>query len=254
MKLIFDGPENVTYLQEPPLTVQPGASFHHATITTPTIRTAAANAVQARHNLQVSMDRREREPTMHLAREAAADELLDRDPLALLIGMLLDQQIPLEKAFAGPLVLTERLGGELDAAQIAHYEPEAFAALCAQPPAIHRFPVAMAARIQSLCRMICDEYGDDAAAVWTGAKDGQDLLKRVAALPGFGKQKAQIFVALLGKQRGISVKGWRQAAGDFGVKGSFKSVADIVDDASLERVRAYKRELKAQAKQAAAAG
>ncbi len=191
---------------------------------------------------------------MYLARVPEADELLDQDPLALLIGMLLDQQIPLEKAFCGPLVLKERLGGSLDAAEIARYEPEAFAALCAKPPAIHRFPRSMAARIQTLCQIIADEYDGDAGAVWTAAEDGQDLLKRLSKLPGFGKQKAQIFLALLGKQRGIKAKGWREAAGDFGAKGSYKSVADIVDDASLGRVRAYKKDLKALAKQAQPTG
>ena len=189
---------------------------------------------------------------LYLARQPAADALLDQDPLALLIGMLLDQQIPLEKAFAGPLVLTQRLGS-LDAAEIAGYEPEAFVAICSTPPAIHRFPTAMAARIQTLCRIIVEEYDGDAAAVWDQAADGEDLLKRLAALPGFGKQKAQIFLALLGKQRGIEVKGWRAASGDFGKKGSYKSVADIVDDDSLGRVRAYKQDMKAKAKAKAAA-
>jgi uncharacterized HhH-GPD family protein len=190
---------------------------------------------------------------LYLARQPAADALLDDDPLALLIGMLLDQQIPLEKAFSGPYVLRERLGGQLDAAEIASYEPEAFATLFAQPPAIHRFPRAMAARVQTLCRIIVEEYDDDAGAVWGTATDGQELLKRLAALPGFGKQKAQIFLALLGKQRGVKVKGWREAAGDFGKAGSYKSVADIVDEPSLGKVRAYKQDLKAKAKAAAAA-
>ena len=183
----------------------------------------------------------------YLARVPEADELLDSDPLALLVGMLLDQQIPLEKAFSGPLVLQQRLGS-LDAAEIAGFEPEAFAAICAKPPAIHRFPVSMAARIQTLCRSIVEQYGGDAGAVWSTARDGQELFKRLAALPGFGKQKAQIFLALLGKQRGIKVTGWREAAGAFGNAGSFMSVADIVDDESLGRVRTYKKELKARAK------
>jgi uncharacterized HhH-GPD family protein len=187
---------------------------------------------------------------MYLARVPEADALLDEDPLALLIGMLLDQQIPLEKAFSGPLVLKERLGGTLDAAEIARYEPEAFGALCAKPPAIHRFPKSMAARVQTLCQIVTDQYDGDAGAVWSQAKDGPDVLKRLAALPGFGKQKAQIFLALLGKQRGVKAKGWREAAGDFGIKGSYKSVADIVDDSSLGRVRAYKKDMKARAKAA----
>jgi uncharacterized HhH-GPD family protein len=189
---------------------------------------------------------------LYLAAQADADELLAKDPLALLIGMLLDQQIPLEKAFAGPYVLKERLGGQLDAAQIAGYEPEAFAALCSVPPAIHRFPKAMAARVQTLCKIVIDDYAGDAGAVWETAKDGQDLLKRLAALPGFGKQKAQIFLALLGKQRGVAVKGWRAAAGEFGKAGSYKSIADIVDPDSRGRVREYKQAMKAAAKAKAA--
>jgi uncharacterized HhH-GPD family protein len=189
---------------------------------------------------------------LYLAAQADADELLAKDPLALLIGMLLDQQIPLEKAFAGPYVLKERLGGQLDAAQIAGYEPEAFAALCSVPPAIHRFPRAMAARVQTLCKIVIDDYAGDAGAVWETAKDGQDLLKRLAALPGFGKQKAQIFLALLGKQRGVAVKGWRAAAGEFGKAGSYKSIADIVDPDSRSRVREYKQAMKAAAKAKAA--
>jgi uncharacterized HhH-GPD family protein len=190
----------------------------------------------------------------YLARQPAADALLDDDPLALLIGMLLDQQIPLEKAFSGPYVLRERLGGHLDAAEIASYEPEAFAAIFGQTPAIHRFPKAMAARVQTLCRIVVEEYDGEAGAVWGTATNGQDLLKRLTALPGFGKQKAQIFLALLGKQHGVTVKGWREAAGDFGKAGSYKSVADIVDEPSLGKVRAYKQDMKAKAKAAAATG
>jgi uncharacterized HhH-GPD family protein len=190
--------------------------------------------------------------SLYLAANPEADALLADDPLALLIGMLLDQQIPLEKAFAGPYVLKERLGGQLDAAQIAGYEPEAFAALCSITPAIHRFPKAMAARVQTLCRIVIDDYAGDAGAVWDAAADGQDLLKRLAALPGFGKQKAQIFLALLGKQRGVDVKGWRTAAGEFGKAGSYKSVADIVDPDSRGRVREYKQAMKAAAKAKAA--
>ena len=190
--------------------------------------------------------------SMYLAAHPEADALLAADPLALLIGMLLDQQIPLEKAFSGPYVLKERLGGRLDAAQIAGYEPEAFAALCSITPAVHRFPKAMAARVQTLCRIVIDEYAGDAGAVWGAAADGQDLLKRLAALPGFGKQKAQIFLALLGKQRGVEVKGWRAAAGEFGKAGSYKSVADIIDPDSRGRVREYKQAMKAAAKAKAA--
>jgi uncharacterized HhH-GPD family protein len=190
-------------------------------------------------------------PSLYLAQHPAADELLTADPLALLIGMLLDQQVPMEKAFIGPYVIAERLGVErLDAATIADYDPEALAALFATPPAVHRFPAAMAARTQKLCQQIRDEYDSDAAAVWTGAKSGADLVKRVGALAGFGKQKAQIFVALLGKRLGVRPSGWRQAAGIYGEEGVHRSVADITDDASLSKVRDYKKQTKAAAKAA----
>lgn len=185
-----------------------------------------------------------------LAQDEAADELLDRDPLALLTGMLLDQQIPLEKAFKGPQVLAERMGGvdRLDAAVIAGYDPEAFAKLFATVPAIHRFPGSMAERTQKLAHAIAHEYDGDAAKVWTEAKDAKDLFKRLSALPGFGKQKAQIFVALLGKQFDVQPKGWREVAGDYGKQGSLRSVADIVDQASLTKVRDFKKAMKAAAK------
>jgi uncharacterized HhH-GPD family protein len=190
-------------------------------------------------------------PSLYLARQPAADKLLTDDPLALLVGMLLDQQVPLEKAFVGPYVLAERLGVDrLDAAMIADYDPEAFPKLFATPPAIHRFPAAMAARTQKLCQQVRDEYGGDAAAVWTGAKNGADLVKRVGSLAGFGKQKAQIFVALLGKQLGVRPSGWREAAGTYGEQGAHRSVADITDDASLGKVRDYKKQMKAAAKAA----
>ena len=190
--------------------------------------------------------------TLCLAQEPEADALLSRDPLALLIGMVLDQQIPLEWAFKGPLHITQRLGRDLDAADIAGRDPDELAKVFATPPAIHRFPGSMAGRVQQLCRVVADEYDGDAAAVWRDAKDGADLLKRVEALPGFGKQKAKIFVALLGKQLGVKAKGWREAAGEFGEAKSYKSVADIKDAKSLEKVRAFKKQMKADAKAAAA--
>ena len=189
-----------------------------------------------------------------LAQEPEADALLSRDPLALLIGMVLDQQIPLEWAFKGPLHMTQRLGRDLDAADIAGRDPDELAKVFARPPAIHRFPGSMAGRVQQLCRVVADDYDGDAAAVWRDAKDGTDLLKRVEALPGFGKQKAKIFVALLGKQLGVKAKGWREAAGEFGEAKSYKSVADITDAKSLEKVRAFKKQMKADAKAKAAAG
>lgn len=157
----------------------------------------------------------------------------------------------MEKAFTGPYVLAERMKTErLDAEAIAGADPESFVALFSEVPAIHRFPKAMAERTQKLAQAVVDDYAGDAATVWTGAKNGADLLKRVQALPGYGKQKAQILVALLGKQFGVQPRGWRAAAGDYGKAGSSMSVADVVDDASLLKVRAHKKEMKAAAKAA----
>ncbi|MGI8867476.1 MAG: HhH-GPD-type base excision DNA repair protein [Mycobacteriales bacterium] len=188
-------------------------------------------------------------PRIVLAADPDADDLLATDPLALLIGMLLDQQVPMEKAFVGPHVLRERIGHDLDAAEIAAYDPDRLAAIFAGPPAIHRFPQAMAKRTQALCRLVVDNYGGEAAAVWADG-DGPAVLERLKKLPGFGQQKARIFLALLGKQYGVAPAGWQEAAGDFGGTGVFYSVADIVDDASLAKVRAHKKEMKAAAKAA----
>lgn len=187
--------------------------------------------------------------TLHLPIDPHANELLQRDPLALLVGMVLDQQVTFEKAFSSPYVLAQRIGvKELDAASLAAFDPDELTRVFATPPALHRFPKAMAARVQEVCRVLVEEYDGDAGRLWSDAATGKELLARVAALPGFGKQKAQIFVALLGKQFGVQPRGWRQAAGDYGVKGSYKSVADIVDEASLLRVRQYKKDMKAAAK------
>ena len=186
--------------------------------------------------------------TLSLPVGTEANELLARNPLALLIGMLLDQQVPLEKAFSSPYELVQRLGHEPTATELAAFDPEALAAVFAQRPALHRFPKAMAARTQDLARMIVDRYDGDAAAVWTGATSGKELVARLAELPGFGGYKAQIFAAMLGKQLGVQPDGWREAAGHFGELGSHYSVADIVDDASLAAVRAYKKERKAAAR------
>ena len=177
-----------------------------------------------------------------------ANALLSRSPLALLIGMLLDQQVTIEKAFSSPAVLVERLGHEPDAAELAGYDPGALAAVFAQRPALHRYPRAMAGRVQELCRLLVDRYDGDPERIWSGVRSGAELLSRVAELPGFGAQKAQIFVALLGKQFGVRPKGWREAAGPFGERTSYRSVADIVDADSLARVRAFKQGLKAAAK------
>ncbi len=184
---------------------------------------------------------------LHITGDAEADELLSNDPLALLIGMLLDQQVPMETAFVGPLKLRTRLG-QLDAAQLAAHEPEAFVEVCKQPPSVHRFPGSMAGRIQSMCRAVAEEWGGDASAIWTRDEpDGAEILKRLEALPGFGSQKARIFLALLGKRYGVDAAGWREAADPYGEAGSYRSVADIVDPASLGKVREFKKAAKAAA-------
>jgi uncharacterized HhH-GPD family protein len=181
-----------------------------------------------------------------------ANALLTRSALALLIAMLLDQQVPLERAFSAPRDLVARLGHEPTVEELAGYNPEELAAVFGARPALHRFPKAMAARTQDLARLIVSEYQGDPAALWATATSGAELLKRVTALPGFGEQKAKIFVALLGKQLGVRPPGWREAAGQFGADGSYISVADIVDDESLGKVRSYKQTLKAAAKAKAA--
>ncbi|MGH3875644.1 MAG: HhH-GPD-type base excision DNA repair protein [Actinophytocola sp.] len=183
-----------------------------------------------------------------LTEDPEANELLEREPLALLTGMLLDQQIPIEVAFAGPKKLRDRLGS-LDAHTIAEHDQEKFLAICATPPAIHRFPGSMGKRVQALCQAIVEEYDGRAENVWTqGDPSGAEVLKRLKALPGFGEAKAKIFLALLGKQRGLAATGWQKAAGEYAAKGSFLSVADITDSTSLQHVRAYKKEMKAAAK------
>lgn len=179
--------------------------------------------------------------------DAEADALLDQSPFALLTGMLLDQQIPMETAFAGPAKLRDRLGS-LDPATIAALDPEKLAEVMKQTPAVHRFPGSMAARVQALAAAIVGDWGGDTAAIWTrGDPDGAEVLRRLKALPGFGEQKAKIFLALLGKQKGLTAPGWQQAAGDYGSEG-YRSVADIVDADSLARVREHKRAMKAAAK------
>ena len=189
---------------------------------------------------------------LHLTGDPKADEALSRDPLALLIGMLLDQQVTMEKAFSSPAVLAERMKTKaLDAKKIASMAPDKLADIFSTPPALHRFPGSMAARTQQMCAALVAEYGGRADAVWTGVKSGDELRTRLQALPGFGEQKAKIFVALLGKQLAIRPNGWRQAAGPYGEDSVFRSVADIVDSASLAKVRSYKQQMKAAAKAAA---
>ncbi|MEU4176945.1 HhH-GPD-type base excision DNA repair protein [Streptomyces sp. NPDC026589] len=187
--------------------------------------------------------------TLRIAQNPEADELLGRSPLAALVGMLLDQQVPMEWAFTGPYTLAERLGSDdLDAGRIAAYDPDAFTELFTTKPALHRYPGSMAQRVQQLCRYLVAEYDGDASAVWRDAATGDELLKRLNALPGFGEQKARIFLALLGKQFGVRPAGWREAAGPYGEAGSRRSVADITGPESLVEVRAYKQEAKAAAK------
>ncbi|MBT2526622.1 Fe-S cluster assembly protein HesB [Streptomyces sp. ISL-99] len=193
-------------------------------------------------------------PDIRLAQQPEADELLGRSPLADLIGMLLDQQIPMEWAFAGPYTIAQRLGGDdLDAHEIAAYDPEAFAGLLSAKPAVHRYPGSMAKRVQQLCQYLVDEYDGDVTAIWRDVATGKELLARLNALPGFGKQKSQIFLALLGKQLGVRPEGWRQAAGAYGDEGSYRSAADITGPESLAKVRAFKQQAKAAAKKRAPA-
>lgn len=184
--------------------------------------------------------------SIHITGDEAADRVLSDDPFALLAGMLLDQQFPMERAFLGPAKILERFG-TLDPAAIAAADPEAFKALCSTPPAVHRFPGSMAERIQELARIVADEYDGDASRLWTEAASGADLLKRLQALPGFGRQKAQIFTALVAKRLGVRPEGWERAAGDYALDGH-RSVADVVDPATLEKVRQYKQAKKAAAR------
>ncbi|GGJ83453.1 (Fe-S)-cluster assembly protein [Streptomyces camponoticapitis] len=192
--------------------------------------------------------------TIRIAQQPEADELLARSPLAALVGMLLDQQVPMEWAFAGPYTIAVRMGGDdLDAHAIAVYDPEAFAALLTEKPAVHRYPGSMAKRVQQLCQFLVAHYDGDAAALWRDVATGTELLKRLSELPGYGKQKSQIFLALLGKQYGVQPEGWRAAAGAYGEEGSYRSAADITGPETLAKVREHKQETKRAAKAAKAA-
>ncbi|HET9254990.1 MAG TPA: HhH-GPD-type base excision DNA repair protein [Pseudonocardiaceae bacterium] len=171
--------------------------------------------------------------------------MLDRDPLALLLGMLLDQQVPIERAFAAPYQLQQRLGHDLDVYELATYDPDALAELFAAQPALHRYPKAMAVRVQDICRALVEHYDGDVTGLWRDVPHARDLLDRLVALPGYGMQKAQIFVALLGKQRNVRPEGWREVAGPYGDEGVFRSVADVTDAESLAKVREYKQQVKA---------
>ena len=185
---------------------------------------------------------------MWLTGDTDADELLSSEPLALLIGMVLDQQIPMERAFKAPWELKARLGGTLDPAAIVAMAPDDLAAIFGIKPALHRFPRSMAGRVQEVCRTVVETYGGDASAIWSTAADGKHLLANVKALPGFGDQKAKIFVALLGKQCGVRPPGWEKAAGAYGEPGSHRSVADIDSPEAFAKVRQFKQQMKAEAR------
>ena len=190
-------------------------------------------------------------PTLRIAQDPAADELLGRDPLALLIGMLLDQQFPMERAFAAPRLLADRLGVEsLSAADLADADADALVRVFQGPPALHRYPGSMSGRTQELCRLLVERYDGRPENLWADAPDGAALLERLGELPGFGAQKSKIFLALLGKQYGVTTPGWREAAGDYGREGSRRSVADITGPESLAEVRAVKQEMKKAARAA----
>ena len=187
-------------------------------------------------------------PQLRIAQDETADELLSSDPFALLLGMLLDQQFPMERAFAGPANVKERFG-TLDPATIAAADPEAFADLCATPPAVHRYGRSMAGRIQAVAAVVRDEYDGDVTRIWTGVETAE-VVKRLKALPGFGDQKARIFAALLCKQLDIRPDGWREAIGPYAEEGARRSVADVTDEGSLQEVRDFKKAAKAKAKEA----
>jgi uncharacterized HhH-GPD family protein len=187
------------------------------------------------------------EPALPVTGDPEADKLLVDDPLALTIGMLLDQQVPMEWAFSGPLRLRDKLGGRLDAAEIAALDPATLEAMFKGPPALHRYPGSMAKRTQALCQYVVDNYGGDAAAVWAGVDDGAELLLRVRALPGFGADKSKIFTAMLAKRFGVRPPGWEQATAPFS-DDQPRSVADIDSPETLQRVRSWKKAMKAQGK------
>ena len=186
--------------------------------------------------------------SLMLSQDPAADALLDRNPLALLLGMLLDQQVPMERAFAAPYEMQRRLGADLDAHQLAEYDPDALVEIFARQPALHRYPKAMARRVQALSRALVERYDGDVTGLWRNVRDAGELLNRLLALPGYGKQKAQIFVALLGKQRGVQPSGWREVAGAYGEEESYRSIADVTDPKSLAKVREYKQRMKLAAR------
>jgi uncharacterized HhH-GPD family protein len=188
--------------------------------------------------------------SIHITGDPHADQVLTDSPFALLVGMMLDQQYPMEHAFRGPAKVLDRFGS-IEPSAIAAADPAEFKTLCSTPPAIHRFPGSMAERLQTLAAIVEEQYGGHAERLWTEASSGTDLMKRLTELPGFGKQKAQIFAALLAKQLGDRPTGWEDVVGDYAREG-FRSVADVTDATSLQKVRDFKQQQKAQAKAARA--
>ena len=186
-------------------------------------------------------------PTIPITGDPDADRLLVTEPLALLLGMLLDQQVPMEWAFKGPATLKERLGGTLDATVIASMDRDEFVSICAAKPAIHRFPGSMGKRIWDVCVMLVDEYDGDAEAIWRGVDDGRLVSARLRELPGYGEEKTKIFMAILGKRMGVTPAGWEKVAAPFS-DAQPRSVADVADEASLLRVREWKKAMKAAKK------
>ena len=185
--------------------------------------------------------------TLAITGDEAADRRLNTDPLALLLGMLLDQQIPMEWAFLGPHRLAERLGADLDAHRVAEHDPDAFAALVTAKPALHRFPASMAKRMQALCQHLAEHYDGSAGAVWADAETGEELFRRLRSLPGYGDEKARILMAVLAKRFGVRPEGWEAQAGAFADEEP-RSVADIDGPEALARVRAWKKARKARGK------
>jgi uncharacterized HhH-GPD family protein len=185
---------------------------------------------------------------LHLTGDAEADRLLTKDPFALLTGMLLDQQIAMEIAFIGPKKIADRMGG-FDVRKIAKTDEDAFVELCVQKPAIHRYGGSMGRRVHALAQHIMANYDGKTDRIWKqGKPDGKEVLKRLKALPGYGEQKAKIFLALLGKQLGVQPEGWREAAGAYGEEGSRRSIADVTSAEALAEVRSFKKAAKAAAK------
>jgi len=210
---------------------------------------------ETRQDGAMSVDKTQRAPhELWITGNREADHLLTVSGNALLLGMTLDQQVPMEKAFTGPHVIATRMGGTLDVPAIAALDVDDFVAVCAEKPAVHRFPGSMGKRVHEVARRLVEEHDGDAVNLWTAALDGPSLRRAIGSLPGFGDQKASIMVALLGKQWGVQPDGWREAAGAYGNEGEFRSVADVVDDESLQKVRAFKKQVKAAAKAGATTG